>query len=55
MAALVASRFNPLIRARYQRLLAAGKPKKVALVACMRELLMLLNVIAKRGTAWYPA
>jgi transposase len=55
MAALVASRFNPLIRARYRHLLALGKPKKVALVACMRQLLMLLNVIAKRGTAWYPA
>ena len=39
MAAMVASRFNPVIRDFYQRLLAAGKPKKVALTACIRKLL----------------
>ena len=39
MAALVAIQHNPVIRAFYARLLAAGKPKKVALVACMRKLL----------------
>ena len=43
MGALVASRFNPLIRDFYQRLLAAGKPKKLALTACMRKLLVILN------------
>ena len=45
MGALVASRFNPLIRDFYQRLLAAGKPKKLALIACMRKLLVILNSI----------
>jgi transposase len=43
MAALVASRFNDTIRSFYRRLLAAGKPKKLALVACMRKLLTILN------------
>jgi hypothetical protein len=45
MAALVATRFNPVIRAFYQRLEAAGKPKKVALTACMRKLLTILNAM----------
>lgn len=52
MAALTASRRNPAIRLFYQRLLAAGKPKKVALTACMRKLLTILNAIAKTGTPW---
>lgn len=52
MAALVATRFNPVIRAHYQRLLAAGKPKKLALVACMRKLLVTLNTMLRTGTAW---
>jgi len=47
MAALVATRCNPLIRQFYQRLLAAGKPKKVALVACMRKLLTILNAMVR--------
>lgn len=47
MAALVATRHNPVIRTFYQRLVAAGKPKKVALVACMRKLLVILNAIAR--------
>ena len=47
MGALVASRFNPVIRDFYQRLLAAGKPKKVALTACMRKLLVILNSMLK--------
>lgn len=47
MAALVASRYNPAIQPFYQRLLAAGKPKKVALVACMRKLLTILNAMAR--------
>ena len=54
MAALVAARFNPVIRAFYQRLLAAGKPKKVALIACMRKLLTILNAILKHRTPWNP-
>ncbi|QTD46565.1 IS110 family transposase [Ottowia testudinis] len=55
MAALVSSRHNPLIKAFYERLLAAGKPKKVALVACMRKLLTMLNAIAKSKQMWNPA
>jgi transposase len=53
MATLVATRHNPVIRARYQRLLAAGKPKKVALVACMRTLLVILNAMLKHHTPWH--
>jgi len=52
MAALVAARFNPVIRAFYQRLQAAGKPKKVALTACMRKLLTMLNAMARDQTSW---
>jgi transposase len=54
MAALVASKCNPLIRAFYQRLRAAGKPTKVALTACMRKLLTILNAMARDGVAWQP-
>jgi len=54
MAALVATRVNPIIRAFYLRLLAAGKPKKVALTACMRKLLTILNAMMKQRTAWNP-
>jgi len=54
MGALVASRWNPVIRNFYQRLLAAGKPKKVALTACMRKLLTILNRMLKDGQAWNP-
>jgi len=54
MAALVASRHNPVIKAFYQRLLAAGKPKKVALTACMRKLLTILNAILRSGRPWDP-
>ena len=52
MGALVASRHNPAIRDFYQRLLAAGKPKKVALVASMRKLLVTLNAMLKHGYPW---
>jgi len=55
MATLVASRHNPVIRAFYQRLLAAEKPKKVALTACMRKLLTILNAILKNSTPWQAA
>jgi hypothetical protein len=54
MAALVASRCNPVIRAFYRRLRAAGKPAKVVLTACMRKLLIILNAIARSGTPWHP-
>lgn len=52
MATLAATRCNPPIRAHYARLLAAGKPKKVALVACMRKLLTLLNAVLRDATPW---
>jgi len=52
MAALVAARHNPTIKPFYQRLVAAGKPKKVALVACMRKLLTILNAMAKANKPW---
>lgn len=49
MAALTASRYNPVIKVFYQRLVAAGKPKKLALTACARKLLVILNAIARAG------
>jgi len=52
MSALVATRYNPVIAEVYQRLLAAGKEKKVALVACMRKLLVILNAMVKTGQHW---
>ena len=52
MGALVASRHNPVIRDFYRRLLAAGKPKKLALTACMRKLLVILNSMLKHGLPW---
>ena len=54
MGALVARRWNPVIQEFYQRLLAAGKPKKLALTACMRKLLTILNCMLKKGQAWNP-
>jgi transposase len=54
MATLVATRRNPVLAAFYQRLLAAGKLKKVALVACMRKLLTILNAMLASGTPWRP-
>ena len=52
MGTLAATRFNPVIRDFYQRLLAAGKPKKLALVACMRKLLVILNAMLKQRSSW---
>ncbi len=54
MATLVATRYNPVIRDFYQRLCAAGKPKKVALTACMRKLLVILNAMIKHNRTWNP-
>ena len=53
MAALVGTRCNPVIRTFYCRLLAAGKPKKVALTACMRKLLTILNAMMRTNTMWH--
>jgi transposase len=55
MAATVAMRHNPVIRAFYERLLAAGKPPKVAIVACMRKLLTILNAMLRDQRAWDAA
>ena len=52
MGALVATKRNAVIRTFYQRLVAAGKPKKLALVACMRKLLNILNTIVRTRTPW---
>lgn len=52
MATMSAKQFNPLIKAFYQRLLAKGKQKKVAMVACMHKLLTILNAIMKSGKPW---
>jgi transposase len=52
MAAVVAARYNPRIRVFYQRLCAAGKAKKVALVACMRKLLTIVNAMLKHKQPW---
>jgi transposase len=53
MAALVGTRCNPVLQAFYRRLLAAGKPKKVALTACMRKLLTILNAMLRTNTLWH--
>jgi transposase len=55
MGCLSAVRFNPLARAVYQRLRAAGKPAKVALVAAMRKLLVALNAMVRDSHPWDPA
>jgi len=52
MATLVGVRCNPVLRTFYERLLAAGKPKKVALTASMRKLLTILNAMARTNTPW---
>lgn len=55
MAALVAVRHNPIIRAFYQRLVARGKPKKLALIAAARKLLTILNHLIATGARWHAA
>ena len=52
MATLSAMRYNPVIAAHYKRLLATGKPKKVAMVACMRKLLVILNAMLRDNSQW---
>jgi transposase len=52
MPTVVAVRWNPTLRAFYHRLLTAGKPKKVALIACMHKLLVILNAMLKHRTPW---
>jgi len=52
VGALIASHFNPAINEFYERLVETGKPKKVALVACMRKLLVILNALMRERTPW---
>jgi transposase len=52
MSALVATRYNPIIKAFYTRLCGSGKAKKVALTACMRKLLTIVNAMLKHRTPW---
>lgn len=54
MAAVSASKCNPVLRAVYERFIAAGKAKKVALVACMRKLLITLNAMTRDKSVWAP-
>jgi transposase len=54
MGALVAVRHNPILKEFYEKLLSAGKPKKVALVACMRKLLSILNAVMRDRAPWRP-
>lgn len=54
MATVAAIRSNPVIQAFYQRLVESGKPHKVAITACMRKLLTILNAMLKNNTSWSP-
>lgn len=54
MAAITAIRSNPVIRAFYERLKSRGKPHKVAIVACMRKMLTILNAMVRESTPWTP-
>jgi transposase len=55
MATLTATRYNPIIKIFYQRLLKAGKKKKVAIFACMRKLITILNAILRGRKHWNPS
>jgi transposase len=54
MPALVATRFNPDFKTKYQAMIAAGKPAKVAITAIMRKLVVLANALLKAGRCWVP-
>ncbi len=54
MAALCGRRWNPQLRPFYERLIAAGKPKKVALIACARKLLTIVNAMVRDQQPWLP-
>ena len=55
MATFTAMRFNPVIKEFYQRLVAKGKPYKVAITACMRKLLSIINLMVRNQTLWRSA
>ncbi|ELB2903501.1 IS110 family transposase, partial [Vibrio alginolyticus] len=52
MAMMSAIQCNPVFRATYERLLTAGKPKKVAIVACMKKMVVILNSMLRDGVMW---
>ncbi|QMV14594.1 Transposase IS116/IS110/IS902 family protein [Vibrio spartinae] len=52
MAMMSAMQSNPIFKATYQRLLEAGKPKKVAIIACVRKMVVILNSMLRDGTMW---
>jgi transposase len=54
MAMMSAMQCNPVFKATYQRLLAAGKPKKVAIIACVRKMIVILNSMVRDGVMWDP-
>jgi len=54
MAMMSAIQCNPKFKALYQRLVASGKPKKVALIACIRKLVIILNSMVRDGVMWDP-
>lgn len=54
VATMTAKRFNPVIRAYYDHLIAAHKPHKVAMIACERKLLVILNAMMRDGACWNP-
>jgi transposase len=54
MAALTAMKWNPVIKEFYERLLARGKVKKVAVIACMHKLLIIMNAMVRAQTLWRP-
>ena len=55
MATMAAIKYNPVIKVFHSRLIAAGKPKKVAIVACMRKLLTILNAMLRDQAMWDAA
>ncbi len=55
MAALVGVRHQPALQVFYERVVARGKPKKVALTACRQKLLLILQAVLRNGTPWSPA
>jgi transposase len=54
MAIIVAIRHNPVIRAFYDRLLAKGRVKKVAITACLHKMLTILNAMVRDNKSWQP-
>lgn len=55
MAAVTASRYNPVLKSFYERLIAKGKPAKLALVALMRRLVVFANAVLRSGQPWKGA